>query len=104
MKQSRYAGLNDPPIPALDGPRTGHLLNSGMVVLHPKKETMAHIVHFLDTSPLVAEAKFADQDVIAEAFKGRWKPLAWWSNALKPGRAAHPDVWADEEVRLIHYM
>ena len=94
----------DPAIPDPKSSRTSHLLNSGMVVLKPRKETMDHIIHFLDTSPTVAEAKFADQDVIAEAFRGRWRPLPWWTNALKTERAVHQDVWRDQEVRLIHYM
>jgi len=65
---------------------------------------MDYFINFLDTSPFVAKVQFADQDVMAEVFKGRWKPLPWWTNALKPGRAAHKDFWSDTEVRLIHYM
>lgn len=65
---------------------------------------MDHIIHFLNTSPVVATARFADQDIIAEAFKGRWRPLPWWANALKPARAVHTNIWEDQEVRLIHYM
>lgn len=96
--------LDDVPIPAEDGPRTSHLLNSGLVILHPSDELMSELVDFLHSSPSVASSRFADQDIIAGVFHGRWRPLPWWANALKPGRAVHPDVWDDSQVRLIHYM
>ena len=73
-------------------------------MLQPRQETMDSLVTFLNTSPSVATAQFADQDVIAEAFRGRWRPLPWWCNALKTERAVHPGLWEDAEVRLIHYM
>ena len=103
-QQKTLEKLTDPAIPDPNGPRTSHLLNSGMVVLHPSQKTLDDLVHFLNTSPSVAAAKFADQDVIAEAFHGKWRPLPWWSNALKPERAVHRNFWKDTEVRLIHYM
>lgn len=96
--------LNDAPIPPKDGSRTAHQLNSGLVVLKPMESTLKSLIHFLHTSPTIAASRFADQDVIAEAFHGRWKPLPWWTNALKPLRAAHPTVWKDTSVRNIHYM
>ena len=102
--QDRFAGLYDSPVPGLDGPRTTRLLNSGLVVLHPSEDTMNEIIHFLGTSSTIATSRFPDQDVLAEMFKGRWRPLPWWTNALKTERAVHPDVWADSEVRLIHFM
>lgn len=75
-----------------------------VVIPHPSRAQLEELVHFLNTSPKVAESRFADQDVLAEAFKGRWRPLPWWANALKPARGVHADMWKDEEVRLIHYM
>ena len=65
---------------------------------------MESILHFVKTSPTIATSQFPDQDVLAAVFRGRWQPLPWWSNALKTARAVHPEVWADEEVRLLHYM
>ena len=103
-KQDRFASLYSPPIPAVDGPRTSHLLNSGLVILKPSQDTMCRLEHYLNTSPLVADARFADQDVLATFFQGRWRPLPWWTNGLKTQRAVHSDVWLDTEVRLIHYM
>ncbi|WVF70776.1 hypothetical protein IAT40_005570 [Kwoniella sp. CBS 6097] len=104
--QTPYTSLSAPPIPSAepDSPRTSHLLNSGLVILHPSKTTLQQIIHHLNTSPTIAQVQFADQDVMAEVFRGRWKPLPWWCNALKTLRAVHKDVWRDEEVRLIHYI
>ncbi|WVQ97137.1 hypothetical protein IAU59_004247 [Kwoniella sp. CBS 9459] len=104
--QTPYTTVSEPPIPspAPDSPRTSHLLNSGLVILHPSRQTLQQIIHHLNTSPTIAHVHFADQDVMAEVFRGRWKPLPWWCNALKTLRAVHKDVWRDEEVRLIHYI
>ncbi|ODN84328.1 hypothetical protein L202_00302 [Cryptococcus amylolentus CBS 6039] len=96
--------LLSPEIPSLDAPRTAHLLNSGLVVLYPSTTLLDSLVSFLETSPTVAQALFADQDVIAEAFKGRWRPLPWWCNALKTLRGAHKALWKDEQVANIHYI
>ncbi|ORY27796.1 galactinol synthase [Naematelia encephala] len=104
LKQDRFATIDSITIPKPDAPRTSHLLNSGLVVLQPSKSLMDHLITFLNTSPTVAASQFADQDIIAEAFHGRWRPLPWWCNALKPGRWVHPNVWDDGEVRLIHYI
>lgn len=92
------------PIPSPCAPRTSHLLNSGLVILHPSSTVLASLIDFLNTSPTIGHAKFADQDVIAEAFKGRWRPLPWWCNALKTLRGAHKGLWRDEEVGIIHYI
>ncbi|WVQ85331.1 hypothetical protein IAT38_007496 [Cryptococcus sp. DSM 104549] len=102
--QSSPTPLLSPPIPSPTAPRTAHLLNSGLVLLHPSPQLLASLIHLLHTSPSIAEAKFADQDVIAEAFHGRWRPLPWWCNALKTERAVHKELWRDEEVRVIHYI
>ncbi|WVW82090.1 hypothetical protein I302_104095 [Kwoniella bestiolae CBS 10118] len=104
--QSPHTTLQSPPIPssAPDSPRTSHLLNSGLVIFKPSLSLLDELVHHLNTSPTIAQSKFADQDVITEVFRGRWKPLPWWCNALKTQRAVHKDMWRDEEVRLIHYI
>jgi lipopolysaccharide biosynthesis glycosyltransferase len=65
---------------------------------------MAALVHHLDTSPTVADAQFPDQDVLAEVFRGKWRVLPWWTNALKTERAVHKNIWDDSEVRLLHYI
>ncbi|OXG86752.1 galactinol synthase [Cryptococcus neoformans var. grubii Br795] len=102
--QQSPTSLLSPPIPSSSAPRTAHLLNSGLVILHPSSTILASLIDFINTSPTIAHVKFADQDVIAEAFKGRWRPLPWWCNALKTLRAVHKPLWRDEEVGIIHYI
>lgn len=102
--QPRPTTLDNVPQPTLDSPRTSHLLNSGVVVLHPSRELMDTLVDHLDNSPTIAEAQFPDQDVLAEVFKGKWRVLPWWTNSLKTERAVHQNIWADNEVRLLHFM
>ncbi|KAH9082118.1 nucleotide-diphospho-sugar transferase [Lactarius deliciosus] len=80
------------------------LLNSGLVVLTPSATLARSIVDFLHTSPLVPTFSFPDQDLLAAAFEGKWKPLPWVYNALKTLRAIHKGLWRDEEVRCLHYV
>ena len=59
---------------------------------------------FLDSNPLTSTFLFADQDVLSELFKGRWKPLPYIYNALKTLRVVHTNLWRDEDVKNIHYI
>jgi lipopolysaccharide biosynthesis glycosyltransferase len=74
------------------------------VVLQPDTTTMDALIHLLDNSPTISTLRFPDQDVLAAVFQGKWRPLPWWTNALKPERAVHENIWEDSEVRLIHFM
>ncbi|KAL7422480.1 hypothetical protein Q5752_003128 [Cryptotrichosporon argae] len=103
-QQDRDTTLHSPASPTNGGPRTTHLLNSGLVVLTPSRALMDRIVAHLAHSPDVLDAAFPDQDTLAIVFHGRWKVLPWWANALKTQRAVHKNVWNDEEVRLLHYI
>ncbi|WWD17979.1 hypothetical protein CI109_102425 [Kwoniella shandongensis] len=104
QNQSTHSTLSSLPPSSPSAPRTAHLLNGGLVVLHPSRATFDDILDHLNNSPQVPDYKFPDQDLLAEVFKGKWKPLPWWCNALKTLRAVHKDIWRDEEVRLIHYI
>ncbi|WWC66588.1 uncharacterized protein I206_100491 [Kwoniella pini CBS 10737] len=103
-KQNSYTKLSEPTIPKIDSPRTSHLLNSGLVIFKPSKNLYEKLIYHLNNSPTIANSKFADQDVITEVFKGKWKVLPWWCNALKTQRSVHKNMWKDQEVRLIHYI
>lgn len=85
-------------------PRAYGLLNSGLVVLEPSKEDMSGLTEYLSTSPLVPTFRFADQDLLAAFYEGRWKPLPWCYNALKTLKKVHQPLWRDEEVRFLHYI
>ncbi|KAJ8508790.1 hypothetical protein ONZ45_g8974 [Pleurotus djamor] len=84
-----------PPEITADSPRPHGLLNSGLVVLNPSPEISQGLSHYLATSPDVPTFSFPDQDLLAAYFKGKWKPLNWYYNALKTLRAkgtAKPSV------------
>ncbi|KAI9057126.1 glycosyltransferase family 8 protein [Trametes sanguinea] len=92
--------------PAITGssPRPYGLLNSGVVVLQPSATVFSDIYDFLTTSEEVKNYTFPDQDLLAEYFKDRWKPLPWYYNGLKTLRVIHPRLWRDDEVRCVHYI
>ncbi|KAF5375112.1 hypothetical protein D9758_000170 [Tetrapyrgos nigripes] len=95
--------LADPPSWAPSAPRPYGQLNSGLVVLNPSAKLSAAVIHYLDTQPL-DEFAFPDQDLLAAFFRGKWKPLRWYYNALKPLRVIHPQLWRDDEVRCLHFI
>ena len=47
---------------------------------------------------------FPDQDILAIVYRGRWKPLPYVYNALKPMRDCHSALWRDEDVKVLHYI
>jgi len=95
--------LGLPPVWTPTTPRPYGQLNSGTVVLNPSPELGKAIVHYLDTENLESFA-FPDQDLLAAFFKGKWKPLQWYYNALKTLRMIHPQLWRDDEIRCLHYI
>lgn len=101
---SHPQALTSPPAISERSPRPFHLLNSGLVVLTPSRQTADSVYHYLRTSPLVPTFRFADQDLFAAVFKNKWKPLPWCYNALKTLRVIHKSVWKDAEVRCLHYI
>ncbi|GEM08222.1 glycosyl transferase [Rhodotorula toruloides] len=82
-----------PPLSLLPTKRTYTLLNSGLVVLSPSPSLYSRIVNYLHTSPTIASMALPDQDLLAEVFEGRWKPLSWRFNAIKTLRWVHPKLW-----------
>ncbi|KAF5390200.1 hypothetical protein D9757_002823 [Collybiopsis confluens] len=95
--------LDLPPVWSPTSPRPYSQLNSGTVVLNPSPALGEAIVHYLNTENLESFA-FPDQDLLSAFFKGNWKPLPWYYNALKTLRGIHPQLWSDDEVRCLHYI
>ncbi|KAJ5037933.1 uncharacterized protein L3040_006809 [Drepanopeziza brunnea f. sp. 'multigermtubi'] len=83
---------------------THTLLNSGLFICTPNPKLWKDILDFLETSPLVKDFMFPDQDFLAEFFRGKWKAIGYQYNALKTMRYWHPEMWRDEEVRNLHYI
>ncbi|KAI0484465.1 nucleotide-diphospho-sugar transferase [Xylariaceae sp. FL0804] len=93
-----------PPL-ADSSPANHHLLNSGTVVLRPSRAQLDALVAALDDPALdVPSMRFFDQDLLTEVYRGRWLPLPYWYNALKPMRSCHAALWRDEDVRVLHYI
>lgn len=95
----------DKPTPVTPDARpTYHLLNSGMFMFSPSKELWDRMIDFFNTTPLLTEFKFPDQDFLAEFFRNKWMSLGWQFNALKTMRYWHENIWRDEEVVCLHYI
>ncbi|KAI3319076.1 glycosyltransferase family 8 protein [Xylariaceae sp. AK1471] len=85
-------------------PNNHHLLNSGTVVLRPSKEQFDALIDAMNTHPDVPNMLFFDQDLLAIIYRGKWKPLPYKYNALKPMRDCHASLWRDEDVKILHYI
>jgi inositol 3-alpha-galactosyltransferase len=103
-----YTPLSHPtaltrPTPASDHP-THNLLNGGMFLFSPSAKLWSDMMEFFNTTPLLSEMMFPDQDFLAEYFRGRWLSLGWQYNALKTMRYWHKNIWRDDEVVVLHYI
>ena len=80
------------------------VLNSGLLVLRPSATNYALIHKHMHAHG--HKYIFPDQDVIANTFPGRWVPLPYVYNALKPMRfkGVHDTIWRDETVKNVHYI
>ncbi|KAI0757153.1 nucleotide-diphospho-sugar transferase [Daedaleopsis nitida] len=94
----------EPPQITESSPAPYRLLNSGLVVLNPSTDILNDITHTIATSTSIATYIFPDQDLLADYFYGRWRPLSWRYNALKTLRVIHPQLWDDNEVHCLHYI
>lgn len=82
------------------------MLNSGLLVVKPSLATFGAIETLLNMPEKVNSYTFPDQELLSEAFRGRWVPLPYVYNALKTMRAGdvHGAIWRDGEVKNVHYI
>ncbi|KAI1780380.1 glycosyltransferase family 8 protein [Hypoxylon cercidicola] len=85
-------------------PNNHHLLNSGTVIVRPSRAQYDALLHAMNTHPDVPTMLFFDQDLLAIVYRGKWKPLPYTYNALKPMRDCHSALWRDEDVKILHYI
>ncbi|CAJ2511234.1 Uu.00g068590.m01.CDS01 [Anthostomella pinea] len=85
-------------------PNNHHLLNSGTVIVQPSRAQWDAVIDAMNTHPDVPKMLFFDQDLLAIVYRGRWKPLPYTYNALKPMRACHSGLWKDGDVKILHYI
>ncbi|GAM86845.1 hypothetical protein ANO11243_048650 [Dothideomycetidae sp. 11243] len=83
---------------------THHLLNSGLFLFCPSASLWSSMLSFFNTTPLLSEFKFPDQDFLAHFFSNRWQSLGWQYNALKTMRYWHTNIWRDDAVVVLHYI
>ena len=93
-----------PPTITNTSPRPYSQLNSGTVILNPSKRLFASISRFLYTSDKISEWTFPDQDLLSEYFKGKWRAIPWYFNALRSLPSVHPRLWQENEIRCLHYI
>jgi lipopolysaccharide biosynthesis glycosyltransferase len=98
-------------------------LNGGLLVLRPSEKTWSAICTYLtntststSTSPnqttttkISSKLPFADQSLLSDLFRGRWRVLPWVYNALKTMRwpGVHDRLWRGEndgKVKCVHYI
>jgi len=102
--------ISRPTPAAVHEPIAHTLLNSGLVVLHPSKQTTQKKVQdLLASTAETDQAKikswmFPDQDLLADLFRGKWIALPWIYNAIKTMRYWHGTFWRDQEVKNLHYI
>ncbi|KAL3469161.1 nucleotide-diphospho-sugar transferase [Aspergillus californicus] len=82
------------------------MLNSGLLVVKPSHTAYTRIQELLEDPEKVDSYTFPDQELLSEAFEGRWVPLPYVYNALKTMRVqgVHSAFWRDEEVKNVHYI
>ena len=61
-------------------------------------------MNFLETTDKIPTFQFPDQDFLTEYFRGKWRSLPWYYNALKTLRIIHTSLWDDNEIRCLHYI
>lgn len=83
---------------------TYHLLNSGTFMYHPSRQLWDKMIDFFNSTALLSEFKFPDQDFLAEFFRHKWMSIGWQYNALKTMRYWHTNIWRDDEVVCLHYI
>ncbi|KJK43990.1 hypothetical protein UK23_31065 [Lentzea aerocolonigenes] len=84
--------------------RPARYFNAGLFVLRPDLSVALRLRERLATAPDLTRYVFSEQDLLNEHFAGRWTQLPYVYNGLKTLPQAHPDLWRDEDVRVVHYI
>ncbi|PYH46492.1 nucleotide-diphospho-sugar transferase [Aspergillus saccharolyticus JOP 1030-1] len=83
------------------------MLNSGLLVVQPRETDFVAVQTALQDGERVRSYALADQEFLSVVFRGRWRPLPYVYNALKPMRGpqgTHGPLWRDEAVKNVHYI
>ncbi|PYH85102.1 glycosyl transferase family protein [Aspergillus uvarum CBS 121591] len=83
------------------------MLNSGLLVVQPRQTDFVAVQTALRDTNRVKGYALADQELLSNVFRGRWRPLPYVYNALKPMRGVegtHADLWRDGAVKNVHFI
>src|SRR4051812_27815980 len=80
--QTHPSALKSGVKPSHTSPHTYTLLNAGLVLLHPSRHTLSTFISLLhstepDDQAKVASWMFPEQDLLADAYRGKWQSLSW---------------------------
>lgn len=78
--------------------------NAGFIVLTPDEQIFGQLVARVAAITDLQAYPFSEQDLLNEAFAGRWQMLSWSYNALKTLPYQHPKLWDLAEVKNLHYI
>ncbi|WP_017345907.1 glycosyltransferase family 8 protein [Pantoea sp. A4] len=79
-------------------------LNGGFLVLKPDPEVFKQLSARIAAIDDLRAYPFSEQDLLNEAFAGRWLPLPYIYNALKTLPFQHPKLWHEPEVKNLHFI
>ncbi|OJK02248.1 hypothetical protein ASPACDRAFT_76644, partial [Aspergillus aculeatus ATCC 16872] len=78
------------------------MLNSGLLVVQPRQTDFVAVQTALHDTEQVKRYALADQELLSNVFRGRWRALPYVYNALKPmrgeGEGTHAGIWRDGAV------
>ncbi|MBZ6388452.1 MULTISPECIES: glycosyltransferase family 8 protein [Pantoea] len=79
-------------------------LNGGFLVLKPDNAVYEQLADRIAAIEDLKAYPFSEQDLLNEAFAGRWQPLPYIYNALKTLPFQHSRMWNAREVKNLHYI
>lgn len=79
-------------------------LNGGFLVLSPDDSVFEQLADRIAAIDDLKAYPFSEQDLLNEAFAGRWQPLPYIYNALKTLPFQHSGMWNERDVKNLHYI
>ncbi|MEZ3499077.1 glycosyltransferase family 8 protein [Pantoea sp. KPR_PJ] len=79
-------------------------LNGGFLLLKPDDAVFAALADRIAAIIDLKAYPFSEQDLLNEAFAGRWLPLSYVYNALKTLPFQHSRMWNESEVKNLHFI
>ncbi|MXP48614.1 glycosyltransferase family 8 protein [Pantoea sp. Eser] len=81
-----------------------YYLNGGFLVLTPDNSVYEALEQRIAAIDDLSAYPFSEQDLLNEAFAGRWQPLSYVYNVLKTLPFQHSAIWRNDEVKNLHFI